>query len=193
MAKNDNIFDIELYKKSYENAIEKTARRIGREIEKAYEAEIKRFYDDYDPISYERTYSTWWASDGYRNYPSWNKYLGNLQYEAGIVVDPMNIQNKKGHPYRATTMWVFDRTWRLGIHGINKRNIRYKIKTKGRGKKKREYEVKWNYRRFPTNTRPAPKTEFIKAFNKIKQHKNIDRIFSEYWNEEISKLSSNQS
>ena len=55
MAKNNEIFDIEQIKKTYKNALEKTAQRIGREIEKAYEAQITRFYYDYTPIVYERT------------------------------------------------------------------------------------------------------------------------------------------
>lgn len=184
MAKNKNIIDINIFKKSYRNALEKTAQRIGREIEKAYEAQIQRFYNDYNPIVYERTGATWWASSGMQNYNSWSTYLGDLQYQAGIVIDPMNIQIKRGHPYKANTEWVFNRTWHYGIHGINVNTRRYKIIKKG----KREYEVSWNYRQFPTNTRPAPETEFIKAFNKIKQHKNLDKIFSNYWAEEMSKL-----
>lgn len=186
MAKNNEIFDIEQIKKTYKNALEKTAQRIGREIEKAYEAQITRFYYDYTPIVYERTGATWWASDGMQNYESWSQYLGDLQYQAGITVDPANIQAKMGHPYRANTMWVFDRTWRLGIHGINKNTRRFKKKKRKNGS---EYVVSWAYRRFPTNTRPAPKIEFEKAFNRIKQHKHLDEVFRGYWKQEISKLS----
>lgn len=188
MAKNNEIIDIGEFKKAYRNALEKTAQRIGREIEKAYEAQITRFYNDYTPIAYERTGATWWASSGMQDYDSWSQYLGDLQYQAGITVDPVNIQARRGHPYRANTTWVFNRTWHYGIHGINRRNVRYKIKTKGRGKKKRTYEVKWSYRRFPTNTRPSPEVEFTKAFNKIKQHRHLDEVFSNYWVEEMNKL-----
>lgn len=185
MAKKNQIFDINEFKASYRNALEKTAQRIGREIEKAYETEISRFYNDYYPISYERTGSTWWASSGMQDYRSWSQYLGNLQYQAGITVDAANIQ---GDPYRADTAWVFNRTWHYGIHGINRNTRRYKLKTTGRGKKKHTIEVLWNYRQFPTNTRPSPEVQFIKAFNKIKQHKHLDEVFSEYWSIEMRKL-----
>lgn len=185
MKNQNQIIDIDLFKKSYNNALEKTAQKIGREIEKAYEAQISRFYNDYSPIVYERTGATWWASSGYRNYDSWSQYLGELQYQAGITVDPMNIQNAMGHPYRANTIWVFNRTWHMGIHGINKNTRRFKMKRRKDG---REYSVSWDYRRFPTNTRPAPEKEFIKAFNKIKRHKHLDETFSSYWSEEIKKM-----
>lgn len=187
MSKTE-IIDLDKFKKAYDNALKKTAQRVGREIEKAYEAQISRFYNDYSPIVYERTGATWWGSSGMNDYKSWSTYLGNLQYEAGITVDPANIQSKVGHPYRANTQWVFDRTWRLGIHGINRNTKRYKIKTIGRGKKKRQIEVSWNYRQFPTNTRPSPEVEFIKAFNKIKRHKHLDQIFSEYMEYEMGKI-----
>ena len=176
---------MEEFKKSYNIALEKTAQRIGREIEKAYESQIRRFYNDYNPIVYERTGATWWGSSGYRNYDSWSTYLGDLQYQAGITVDPMNIQNAMGHPYRATTIWVFNRTWHMGIHGINRNTKRYKMKKKKDGK---EYEVSWEYRQFPTNTRPTPEKEFRKEFNKIKKHQHLDEVFSSYWGEEFKKL-----
>ena len=188
MKNNNDIIDINIFKKAYRKALEKTAQRIGREIEMAYESQISRFYDDYSPIEYDRTYSTWWASSGLYDYKSWSQYLGDLQYQAGITVTPENIQSKRGDPYRADTDWVFNRTWHYGIHGINKRYIRYKIKTRGRGKNKKSYEVKWSYRRFPTNTRPSPEIEFTKAFNKIKQHKHLDETFSKYWQIEMDKL-----
>lgn len=189
MGNQKTIIDLEKFKKAYRNALERTAQKIGREIEKAYEAQIYRFYTDYSPISYERTGATWWASSGFRDFESWSQYLGNLQYQAGITVDGMNIQNAVGHPYRANTLWVFNRTWHLGIHGINRNTIRYKTVTRGRGKNKKTYEVKWSYRQFPTNTRPSPEVEFVKAFNKIKQHKHLDEVFSNYWSQELSKLS----
>lgn len=186
MAKNNEIIDIDEFKKAYRNALEKTAQRIGREIEKAYEAQITRFYNDYTPIAYERTGATWWASSGMQDYESWSQYLGDLQYQAGITVDPMNIQAKMGHPYRANTQWVFNRTWHYGIHGINKRYKRFKI-IKKHGK---EYEVSWNYRSFPTNTRPAPEKQFRAEFNKIKRHAHLDEVFSSYWAIEWNKLNS---
>lgn len=185
MAKNNNILDINQFKKSYNNALKKTAQKIGREIEEAYESQIMRFYRDYRPIAYERTGATWWGSSGMQNYPSWSQYLGDLSYQAGITVDPANIQAKRGDPYRADTDWVFYRTWHYGIHGINRNNKRYKIKRTKGGK---EYEVSWDYRRFPTNTRPAPEAEFVKAFNKIKTHRHLDEVFSSYWAEAMKTL-----
>ena len=188
MGKNNEIIDFSAFKKAYDTALKKTAQRIGHEIEYAYEAQISRFYDDYIPIEYDRTYSTWWASSGLYNYQSWSKYLGDLQYQAGITVGVENLQAKRGDPYNADTAWVFDRTWRLGIHGINRNNVRHKMVTKGRGKKKRTFEVKWAYRQFPTNTRPSPEHEFKKAFTQIKKHAHLDEVFSEFWAKEVAKL-----
>lgn len=189
MTQKNESFDLNKFKKAYRNALEKTAQRIGREIEKAYEEQIARFYGDYTPITYERTGATWWASSGMQNYNSWSQYLGDLQYQAGITVDPANIISSVGNHYRASeeygngTAWVFNRTWHYGIHGINRRYKRVKIKKK----KGKEYEVSWDYRSFPTNTRPAPEKQFKAEFNKIKQHKHLDEVFSSYWSAELSK------
>ncbi len=184
MANKKEMIDINEFKKAYRNALEKTAQRIGREIEKAYEDQIARFYNDYYPIVYERTGATWWASSGMQDYKSWSQYLGDLQYQAGITVGADNIQAKRGHPYRASTPWVFNRTWHMGIHGINRNTKRYKMKKRKNG---REYEVSWDYRQFPTNTRPAPEKQFKAEFNKIKQHKHLDSIFSYYWAIEMNR------
>ncbi len=185
MAKNNKLPDINEFKKGYRNAMEKTAQRIGREIEKAYESQISRFYNDYFPIRYDRTGATWYGSSGLNDYESWSKYLGGLRYQAGITVGSDNIQENFGDPYRADTDWVFDRTWRLGIHGINRNTKRYKMKKLKGGK---QIEVSWDYRSFPTNTRPSPEKEFKTMFNKIKQHKHLDEVFSKYWEDELGKL-----
>lgn len=185
MAKKNEIFDINQFKRAYRNALEKTAQRVGREIEKAYEAQISRFYNDYSPIVYERTGATWWGSSGMQDYESWSQYLGDLQYQAGITVGADNIQAKKGHPYKASTIWVFNRTWHMGIHGINRRNKKYKIRKRKNG---RDIEVPWDYRQFPTNTRPSPEKAFKAEFNRIKQHKHLDEIFSNYWVIEMGRL-----
>lgn len=190
MAKKE-VFDINKFKKSYRTVLEKTAQRIGREIEKAYESQISRFYNDYYPIVYERTGATWRASSGMQDYDSWSKYLGDLYYQAGISVGSDNIQKKVGDPYKASddyengTEWVFNRTWHYGIHGINKNTRRFKTRKRKNGS---TYVVSWAYRQFPKNTRPAPEIEFTKAFNKIKQHKHLDEVFSEYWTKEWNRL-----
>ena len=82
-------------------------------IESAYESVIQSFYDDYTPKFYDRTYSTYQASNRYDD-PFGFTPVGN-GYEAGIIVDHENIP---GRPYRADKHWVFTRTFNEGIHGF---------------------------------------------------------------------------
>ena len=96
-------------------AVADMASQVTEQIETAYEGIIQSFYDDYTPRWYDRTYSTYEASDHiddmFKTVPIENGF------EAGINVDPSFISGK---PYRADTEWVFDRTFGKGIHGYFK-------------------------------------------------------------------------
>lgn len=102
--------------KMFDDAVEEMAQEVLFRIENIYETAIDRFYADYNPLYYNRTYSTYLASSGYDNlFSPQNIHGSGNQWTAGITVGPANIPGK---PYRADTDWVFDRTFNKGIHGI---------------------------------------------------------------------------
>lgn len=116
MAKKNPIEDIRIdIENRYNMAIADMASQVTEQIEAAYETVIQSFYDDYTPRWYDRTYSTYEASDHaddiFKTTPIDNGF------EAGIKIDPSFINGK---PYRADTAWVFDRTFGKGIHGYFK-------------------------------------------------------------------------
>ena len=123
MGKKNDLSDVVLndFKKKYNKAVKEFAQEIAHEIERAYESVIDMFYEDYDPLYYRRTYSTYLASTGYNHlYEPWNfQHIGD-SYFVGINVDGSNIP---GNPYRAYKHWVFDRTFYKGIHGINRNDL----------------------------------------------------------------------
>lgn len=99
------------------------AQEVSYEIEAGFERIIKAFYDDYDPVVYDRTESTYLASS---NFNDLSHIEGNNR--GGIVVDSSNIPGQpyynhwgknKGKPMN--TAWVFNRTYN-GIHGLTRRN-----------------------------------------------------------------------
>lgn len=104
----------------FNDAVEEMAREVLWEIEGFYESAIERFYDDYDPLYYDRTGMSMYGSSGY---PQGNELFSpqNLHqdgdvWSAGITIDPTFIP---GNPYRANKGWVYERTFWKGIHGIN--------------------------------------------------------------------------
>lgn len=116
MAKSNPIEDIRIdIENRFNMAVAEMAAQITEQIEVAYETVVQSFYDDYTPKWYNRTFSTYEASDHmndlFRAIPIENGF------DAGIYVDPSFIT---GEPYRADTSWVFDRTFGKGIHGYFK-------------------------------------------------------------------------
>lgn len=136
-------------------------------IESAYESVIQSFYDDYTPKYYERTYSTYLASDKVDD-PFGFTPVDN-DYITGINVDPSFIN---GNPYRAEKDWVFDRTFNKGIHGFfrweyrqwaNKQlralNRKY-LMSKAKKQRLKEYFTK-TMNRAPKKYRKGVKTSFV--------------------------------
>lgn len=121
MSKND-LTDMVMkdFKPAIRKALKETAEELAFEIENAYEKAIDAFYDDYDPRSYDRTYSTYLASTGYNDpfSPKNVREDGEDSYLAGIHVSARYMPKK---PYRAKNkFWVFQRTYEKGIHGVNR-------------------------------------------------------------------------
>lgn len=116
MPKQDPIEDIRVdIESKFNMAVADMAADLTFQIQSAYETVIQSFYDDYTPRWYQRTYSTYEASDHADDPFKYTPISGGA--EAGILVDPSFITGK---PYRADTAWVFDRTFGKGIHGYFK-------------------------------------------------------------------------
>lgn len=107
-------------KEMFDDAVEDMAREVLWQIESFYESAIERFYDDYDPLYYDRTGMSMYGSSGYPQgnelFSPQNIYKNGDMWTAGITIDPSYIP---GNPYRANKGWVFERTFWKGIHGIN--------------------------------------------------------------------------
>jgi hypothetical protein len=111
-------------KKEYKKRLMAMAKILTREIETAYESAINKFYADYTPSLYDRTYSTYAASDHYMD--KGNVITSGNDLIAGITVASDNIPGEpyykywgkhKGRPMNKN--YVFSRTYEKGIHGIN--------------------------------------------------------------------------
>lgn len=113
VAKSNPLEDIKIdIESKYNLAVAELAAEITFQIQAAYETVVQSFYEDYTPRWYDRTYSTYEASDHAEDPFKTTPIEGG--FNAGINVDPSFITGK---PYRADTAWVFDRTFGQGIHG----------------------------------------------------------------------------
>jgi hypothetical protein len=194
---NEKIFDIKKIEKIFDDAIEETGQEILWEIENIYETAIDKFYGDYTPLYYNRTFSTYLASSGYDTlYSPINLYQQGDSYIAGIFVSSGNIQ---GNPYRASKDWVFDRTFIKGIHGIKAGNFFGKSLSKkfSRVKGNKYFEAiylrnsevikKTSYykgrtqiqTRIMSDMHPTPKAIMEKEFKRITKKKYINGLFNE--------------
>ena len=128
MAKKYDLSSLEGVKRIFNEAVEEMAHEVLWRIENIYETAIDRFYADYNPLYYNRTFSTYLGSSGYEDTfsPQNIKKIGDA-WESGITISDVNIPGK---PYRADTEWVFDRTFNKGIHGINAGKVFGKDTTK---------------------------------------------------------------
>ena len=196
MKSNDENFQkiINLYKKG----IKDFAEEVSFEIESAYEHTIDLFYEDYGPNDgkpwfYDRTESTYLASNGYDNpFSPINVQQFGDSFFSGIGVSASNIP---GNPYKIYKDWVFYRTFYKGIHGITKKEVntrnekirqRYKKRRKlARMLRKRsktfqiEVVMQGLIKRVPKNMRPAPKKIMDDSFKNLTKKKNMDRMLTE--------------
>ena len=189
---------IKKIKKIYQGAIKNFAEEMSSQIESAYEDTISLFYADYgpnngDPWFYDRTYSTYLASNGHDNpYSSINVQQFGDSFFAGIGVSSSNIP---GNPYKIYKEWVFNRTFYEGIHGIARKDVikrnelirqRYqrqrkfaKLMKAKRKTLKIEISMTGLIRRIPKTMSPSPKKIMDDQFKKLTKKKNMDRIFNE--------------
>lgn len=156
-------------KKKFNKAISEMADEVTFQIDSAYETVIDKFYNDYTPKWYDRTYSTYEAARPLYDF----MHIGD-SYWAGIQVDSANILS--ANPYKMPKNWVFDRTFYKGVHGITASEVR----SWNRGRHRTE-EIRI---KAPKQMRPTPKALMDKEFKNITSKKNMDKFL----NEAISKV-----
>ena len=111
--------------------LDHAAEYMKEEFAYLYANVIVGFYENYDPIRYRRTFSTFAAGlEGRYNKPE--DYVYNPKPR--VDIKPINggegreikmhiSPDYMGDPCRAATDWVFDRTYVEGIHGFARSDI----------------------------------------------------------------------
>lgn len=195
MGKEKDFSELFKIKKIFTEIANEMAEEVLWQIENTYESVIDEFYNHYNPLYYNRTFSTYLASSGYKDlYSSQNFSPINDGYEVGINVDSGNIPN---NPYRADTDWVFNRTFVKGIHGISTRRGWGKTKEKKyqRIKGNKTFEVIYRQgatitkqkkyyegnieiqQRIMSNMVPAPRTLMNKWWRQFTTKHNLDQLY----------------
>lgn len=165
-------------KKKYNKALQDFAEDVALNIEKAYESAIDAFYADYNPLWYDRTYSSYMGSSAgtFGIFDPMNFQQGDNSYTVGTTISPEFIHGK---PYRADTDWVFERTFVKGIHGINNRRETNYNRTKlHKSKSKGVVGIEIQSRNIK-NMHPTPKVLMDKEFKKITGKRNMSKMFNE--------------
>lgn len=166
-------------------AINLAAVELATEIEIAWERVIDEFYEHYTPVWYQRTYSTYKASDGYSEIGSgyFAPYIRKINRDrktnkitVGITVSADNIP---GDPYEANKDWVFERTFEKGYHGYNQHEAQgWSSDHMGKNRDNRVWRTSAKV------MKPTPAYNMQVQFNKIANQKHINNVF----NKEIAKL-----
>ena len=171
-------------KKKYDKALDEFAQDIALEIEEGYEFAIDSFYADYNPLWYNRTYSSYTGSSAgaLGIYNPTNFSVIDDVYTVGTTISAEYIPGK---PYRADTDWVLERTFVKGIHGINNRDEQSYSRTKiHRSKKKGVTGISIQSRNIK-NMHPTPKVLMDKEFKKITAKRRMSKKFNECMNKQF--------
>ena len=183
MKSNDISYIKRVVRKTVDKSLEEAAYEIGFEIESKFERCVDEFYKDYPNPKYNRTHSTYLASSGYNNLTELAQRDGDT-YRAGIRVDSSFIED---NPYRADTSWVFDRTWRRGIHGWV-----YYTKLEGKGNPTQIPDslfrglINMAYHHPPMS--PSPLSLMNEEFKAINKKKYVNNKFAKTFENNLSKL-----
>ena len=143
-------------KKIADKILTEMTYNIAFEIESAYERIINKFYEDYKPLYYQRTYSTYSASDIYGDIFRGVKSTSN-GYQIGISVSSSYID---GDPYEMNKEDVFHRTFVEGVHGFSS-------------------DDGWSgsFKNVPPKTSPSPKEQMDDWFENFKKDsKQFEKI-----------------
>lgn len=159
--------------KKVNKAMAATAKEIGLEIEKSYESAIDAFYADKvfymnyptrtNMPMYDRTYSLYKASSGYKRLKNTYRKRGN-DWLVGIIVDTSLI----GEPYKESANYVFGRAYERGIHGFTRNEVI---------ERNRNYD-RWHQWQplIPYVSNIKPKQMFEIEFNKVTSDKNLAKV-----------------
>lgn len=167
-----------------QKAMKATAIELSSEIEMAWERVIDEFYAHYTPSWYDRTYSTYKASDGYSEIGSGNlvPYIKNIKKnKAGDILVGITVSADyiPGNPYRADTDWVFERTFEKGYHGYTQHEAQeWTSRHSGKDNDNRKWTTSAKV------MKPTPAYNMKVQFNKIANQKHVSEVF----NKEIAKL-----
>lgn len=116
-SKKYDVSELDGLKDLFNDAVGDMAQEVLFRIQGFYDNAISKFYSDYDPLYYNRTYSSYEGSSGSKNlFSPENIFENGNGWTAKISIDSSYIP---GNPYRADKDWVFERTFWKGIHGIN--------------------------------------------------------------------------
>ena len=149
-------------------AVSRAAAEIGENIYIEFENVITKFYMDYTPVMYERTYSLIEGAKGAGGYGTYHKRLQKNMYECGINV---GAENYSGNPYAKNPPHgldmdpsiVFPNSWELGRHGFSRYSIRKHNETA-------DDEHYWHVRNVPVNyhyrQNGVPRKHMDNAFKK---------------------------
>lgn len=161
MASLQKKLDDAVNKATYELATE-----LNYEITIEYERALQKFYDDYRPKWYDRTYSLFYGFENYDT-PSLNVIKDGNGYIVGAMMSSSNIQGK---PYRAETEWVFSRSIFEGIHGFCRADFDKWSDVEGSVFGTRIGKI-------PKVSKPAPERRIKKSFKRITKDAVIRKRF----------------
>lgn len=106
--------------KDIKSRVMSVADDIGNDIAEAIQVKfdhcVDAFYNDFDPVYYDRTFNTYSASNGENGVSSLYEVHDNgtgVSITAGINIDSSRL----GDFYKDGVDYVFPRTWEQGIHG----------------------------------------------------------------------------
>lgn len=156
-------------------AVRRAAVEIGEEIQNEYEIAITKFYSDFDPNMYDRTYSLYEGSKGVGGLGVYQRQLSKNMYECGINVGPENYSyNPYVKPYphglEMDPSIVFPKAWDSGIHGFTS----YTVNMQHKNASKDKY---WKIKRksIPKKSSP-PKKIMDVAFKKIDNQGHCEQV-----------------
>ena len=118
MSKTETKF-LNAMKRACNIASSRLADYVYENINKKYVETINKFYEDYDPIYYDRRYNLYRGYSGFYN--KIKKRLSDGTYLTGIEVGAEFIGN---NPYKISADYVFNRAFEQGIHGITKEDLK---------------------------------------------------------------------
>ena len=166
--------------------IEEGLKEVLYQFNNIYTRSIDRFYKDYEPHRYDRTFTTYAGSDladmwglsavsqnTYRPFMKNIRQIGKNTYYGAMNIDYSYIYENTGrNPYNSPLDYVFERTFVEGIHGMTPEEAKAR-------------KLSWHKK--PMN--PPPKHFMDKEYLSFqKDKKRLDGIFDGAISRELSRL-----